>query len=96
MQAAAGVDNTHRRKFDLEEYAEKARERERKVSTFQTLSAVVCFYILFIEMLIALFNLGVLHCGFRKRRELVSRNVSLLSLFLMVFFVCFGQFGLFD
>ncbi|XP_050382399.1 uncharacterized protein LOC126799277 [Argentina anserina] len=27
---AAGVDNTHRRKFDLEEYAEKARERERK------------------------------------------------------------------
>ncbi|KAL6142541.1 hypothetical protein ACLB2K_060821 [Fragaria x ananassa] len=28
--AAAGVDNTHRRKFDLEEYAEKARERERK------------------------------------------------------------------
>lgn len=28
--AVGGVDNTHRRKFDLEEYAEKARERERK------------------------------------------------------------------
>ncbi|GMP63824.1 hypothetical protein CsSME_00025359 [Camellia sinensis var. sinensis] len=28
---AAGVDNTFRRKFDREEYLERAREREQKV-----------------------------------------------------------------
>jgi hypothetical protein len=29
--SAAGVDNTHRRKWDVAEFAEKAAEREQKV-----------------------------------------------------------------
>lgn len=43
LNKAAGVDNTFRRKFDREEYLERARERERQVSCWCSFDADLCF-----------------------------------------------------
>lgn len=88
MNQVVGVDNTFRRKFDREEYLERARERERAVSYRCSFDSDFWFWFHIIKV----GKFFILCIIFNRKR--IDRNLKVytISLYMLLFAFTFSFF----